>query len=206
TATFTVSTSAVSASTAVTISAAYAGTTRTATLTVNPATPPPVTLSALALNPTSVTGGTQSSTGTVTLSRAAPSGGAVVALSSNNTFTARVPASVTVAAGATTASFMVSTSAVTAPTTVAISAAYGGTTRTATLTVNPVALPTVASMSLNPSTVVGGLQSSTGRVTLSAPAPAGGARVALTSSSFAASVPSSVTVPAGATSATFPVN
>ncbi len=112
----------------------------------------------------------------------------------------------TVAAGANTASFIVSTSAVTAPTTVAISAAYGGTTRTATLTVNPVPLPTVASMSLNPSTVVGGLQSSTGTVTLSTPAPAGGARVALASSSFAASVPSSVTVPAGARSATFPVN
>ena len=206
TASFTVSTSAASASAAVTISAAYGGTTRTAALTVNPAPPPPVTLSALALNPTSVTGGTQSSTGTVTLSRAAPSGGAVVSLSSSNTFAARVPASVTVAAGANTASFIVSTSAVTAPTTVAISAAYSGTTRTATLTVNPVPLPTVASMSLNPSTVVGGLQSSTGTVTLSTPAPAGGARVALASSSFAASVPSSVTVPAGARSATFPVN
>jgi len=34
-------------------------------------------LSTLALNPTAVTGGTQSSTGTVTLSGAAPSGGAV---------------------------------------------------------------------------------------------------------------------------------
>jgi hypothetical protein len=43
-------------------------------------------------------------------------------------------------------------------------------------------------------------------VTLSAPAPAGGAQVMLSSSNGAASVPSSVIVPAGATSANFAVN
>jgi len=206
TASFTVSTSAVSAATAVTISAAYGGTTRTATLTVNPAAPPPATLASLSLNPTAVTGGTQSSTGTVTLSGAAPSGGAVVSLSSNNTGAARVPASVTVAAGATTASFTVNTSAVITSTTVTITAAYGGTTRAATLTVKPVLLATVASLTLNPSSVVGGLQSSTGTVALSAAAPAGGAIVALTRSNSAASVPASVTVPSGATTASFRVD
>ena len=205
-ATFTVATSAVTASTAATISASYGGTTKTATLTVNPAAPPPITLSSLSLNPTSVTGGTQSSTGTVTLSGAAPSGGAVVSLSSSNTGAARVPASVTVAAGATSTSFAVSTSLVTGSTAVTISASYGGATRTATLTVNPVPLPVLASLTLSPTSVVGGLQSSTGTVKLSGPAPTGGSRVTLSSSSFAASVPSSVTIPAGATSATFPVN
>ena len=70
----------------------------------------------------------------------------------------------------------------------------------------PHPLPTVASLTLNPASVVGGTQSSTGTVTLSAPAPAGGAQVLLTSNSGAARVPSSVTVPAGATSATFTVN
>ena len=206
TASFTVSTSAVSAATAVTITAAYGGTTRTAILTVNPAAPPPATLASLSLNPTAVTGGTQSSTGTVTLRGAAPSGGAVVSLSSNNTGAARVPASVTVAAGATTASFTVNTSAVITSTTVTITAAYGGTTRAATLTVKPVLLATVASLTLNPSSVVGGLQSSTGTVALSAAAPAGGAIVALTRSNSAASVPASVTVPSGATTASFRVD
>src|SRR6266699_997976 len=67
-ATFTVSTSVVTASTAVTISAAYGGATRTASLAVAPAPPPPATGSSLTLSPTSVIGGTQSSTGTVTLS------------------------------------------------------------------------------------------------------------------------------------------
>ncbi|PYT47751.1 MAG: hypothetical protein DMG44_17175 [Acidobacteria bacterium] len=167
-----------------------------------------LTLSSLSLNPTSVTGG-NSSTGTVTLSGPAPTGGAIVALSSNNTTAARVPPSVTVAAGATSATFTVSTSAVTASTTVTISAAYGGTTRSASLTVTPAAppAPTLSSLSLNPTSVAGGMQSSTGTVTLSGPAPAGGAQVALSSSNTgAARVPSSVIIPAGATSATFTVN
>jgi len=167
----------------------------------------PATLSALSLNPTSVTGG-NSSTGTVTLSGAAPAGGAIVTLSSNNTTAARVPSSVTVAAGATSASFTVSTSAVTASTVVTIAASFGGATRSASLTVAPASPPpiTLSSLSLNPTSVVGGTQSSTGTVTLSGAAPAGGAQILLSSSNGAASVPSSVTVPAGATSATFRVN
>lgn len=99
-------------------------------------TPAPVTLSSLTLNPSSVTGG-NSSQGTVTLSGPAPSGGTAVALSSGNTGVARVPASVTVAAGVTSASFTVTTSAVTASTAVTLSASSGGVTRTATLNVNP---------------------------------------------------------------------
>ena len=207
-ATFTVSTSSVAASTTVTISGTYGGATSSASLTVAPAPPPPPTLSSLSLNPTSVIGGTQSSTGTVTLSGAAPAGGATVALSSGNG-AASVPSSVFVPAGATSATFTVSTSAVAASTTVTISATYSGATRSASLTVTPVPpppLPTVSSLTLNPSSVVGGLQSSTGTVTLSGAAPAGGATVALSSSNGAASVPSSVFVPAGATSASFAVS
>jgi hypothetical protein len=206
TAMFTVSTSVVAGSTTVAISATYGSATRSALLTVTPASPPPATLSSLSLNPTSVTGG-NSSTGTVTLSGPAPAGGAQVALSSSNTTVARVPSSVTVAAGATTATFTVSTSAIAASTTVTISAICGGATRSASLTVTPVPPPppTLASLTLNPANVFGG-QSSTGTVTLTGPAPAGGAQVLLSSSNGAASVPSSVTVPAGATSATFTVN
>jgi len=207
-ATFTVSTSAVTASTAVTISAAYGGVTRTASITVAPAPPPAVTLSSLTLSPTSVIGGAQSSTGTVTLTGAAPAGGAQVALSSSNTAAARVPSSVTVAAGATSGTFTVSTSAVTASTAVTISAAYGGATRTASIAAAPAPPPpaNLSSLTLNPSSVIGGLQTSTGTVTLSAPAPAGGVTVALSSSNGVARVPSSVFVPAGATSASFTVN
>src|SRR3989454_926118 len=78
-------------------------------------------LSSIALNPMSVTGGSPS-TGTVTLSGPAPSGGAAVSLLSGNTAAATVPASVTVAAGASSVTFTVSTSAVTSSTAVTISA------------------------------------------------------------------------------------
>jgi hypothetical protein len=167
---------------------------------------PSLSLSSLSLNPPSVTGG-NSSTGTVTLSGPAPAGGAQIALSSGNIAAARVPSSVTVAAGATSATFTVSTSAVTASATVTISAAYSGVTRSASLTVTPAPPPppTLSSLSLNPTSVVGGLESSTGTVTLTGPAPAGGAQVLLSSSNNVARVPSSVTVPAGASSARFTV-
>src|SRR5467141_72880 len=204
-ATFTVSTSPVAASTTVAISAGYGGVTKTASLTVTPASPAAPSLSSLTLNPTSVIGGVQSSTGTVTLSGPAPTGGAQVALSSNNG-AASVPSSVAVPAGATTATFTVNTSVVAASTTVTISAAYGGVSKSATLTVTSPPLPTVSSLTLNPTSVIGGVNSSTGTVTRSGPAPAGGAQVVLSSNKGAASVPSSVFVPAGATSATFAVS
>lgn len=168
---------------------------------------PGVSISSLAVSPASVTGG-NSSTGMVTLSGPAPTGGAQVVLSSSNTTVAHVPASVTVAAGATSATFTVSTSAVAASTVVTISGAYGGVSRTSSLTVQPAPppAPTLTSLTLNPTSVVGGLQSSRGTVTLSAPAPAGGVQVTLSSSSGVASVPASVFIPAGASSASFTVS
>jgi len=94
------------------------------------------TLSSLAVNPTSVKGGS-ASTGTVTLSGPASSGGAVVYLTSSAS-AATIPASVTVAAGAANATFTVNTSAVTTSTPATISASYAGVTKTASLTVTPV--------------------------------------------------------------------
>lgn len=105
--------------------------------TTTPPPPPPpsaVTLSSLTLNPTSVIGGLESSTGTVTLSAPAPAGGATVALASSNG-AASVPSSVTVPAGATSATFTVNTSIVVVATSSTISASYNNTTLTATLSV-----------------------------------------------------------------------
>jgi hypothetical protein len=87
-----------------------------------------------------VVGGSPSQ-GTVTLTAAAPSGGAVVSLSSSNTAVATVPPSVTVPAGSTSAGFTVTTRSVTGSTSVTITAAYGGVTKTAALTVTPQAAP-----------------------------------------------------------------
>ncbi len=157
-----------------------------------------VALSSVTLNPAAVIGGT-SSTGTVTLTGPAPTGGAVVSLS-DNSGSATTPSSVTVAAGATSATFTVTTSAVTATTAVTVTATYSAS-RTATLTINP---PTITSVILNPTSVVGG-SSSTGTVRLTGPAPTGGAVVTLSDNSSSAQTPVNVTVAAGATSATFTV-
>jgi hypothetical protein len=109
--------------------------------------PGPATLSALTLSPTNVVGG-NSVQGTVTLTSAAPSGGAVVTLSSSNTAVATVSASVTVAGGATSATFTISTQTVTASSSVTISAAYGGVSKTATLTVTAQPPPTTDTVSI----------------------------------------------------------
>jgi hypothetical protein len=100
-----------------------------------PTQPTAAVLSTLSLSPTSLTGGA-SSTATVTLDGAAPAAGGFVTLSSSNTQAATVPPSVTVPAGATSATFTVSTSAVGSSTSSTISATYGGVTRSVPLTVS----------------------------------------------------------------------
>jgi hypothetical protein len=74
---------------------------------------------------------------TVTLANAAPAGGALVLLSSNDTGAARVPANVTVPGGARSTSFIIDTSTVINNTTVVITATYAGASMSATLTVTP---------------------------------------------------------------------
>jgi len=91
------------------------------------------TLNSVTVSPSSVVGGNPA-TGTVTLGAAAPSGGAIVALTDNSSAVA-TPNGVTVPAGSSSASFALTTSSVTASTTVTISAVHAGVTRTATLTV-----------------------------------------------------------------------
>ncbi|HEY6272836.1 MAG TPA: Ig-like domain-containing protein [Terriglobales bacterium] len=89
----------------------------------------------ITMNPASVVAGGVS-TGTVTLQNTAPTGGAVVTLSSSNPLVASVPANVTVPAGSTTATFTVNTNNVSNPTTLVISGTYVAT-NTTNLTVTP---------------------------------------------------------------------
>jgi uncharacterized repeat protein (TIGR03803 family) len=91
-------------------------------------------LAQLAFSPGYVVGG-QGSTGTLWLRGPAPSGGALVTLSSNSPTVASVPATVTVSAGAWTASFVVSTKRVTKTRAVGITASYNGAAVSAKLTV-----------------------------------------------------------------------
>lgn len=90
----------------------------------------------LTVAPTAVSGGT-SATGTVGFSGAAPSGGANVLLSSNMTGVATVPSMTTIAAGAFSKTFTVTTFAVASTQVVTLTASRSGFTATTTLTVNP---------------------------------------------------------------------
>jgi hypothetical protein len=199
---FFIETHPVSADTTVTISAALGAITLTRQLTVR-ATPSASSVTSFFLDPFEVTGG-NASIGTVVLNGMAPSGGAVVTLVSSNSTVASMPASVTVPAGSDRVSFSVQTSAVATSTTVTLNANFGGWAATS-LIVSPASAPvTLTSLTLNPTSVAGG-STSTGTVSLSAAAPAGGTVVTLSSNIAAASVPASVAVPAGATSATFTI-
>jgi hypothetical protein len=198
---FTISTPEVSSNQSSAITARHGGVSVTRTLSITSGPPPE--LSSVSLDPSSVPGGNPS-TGTVTLTSNPPLGGIVVELESSDPSVASVPSSVT--AVNSSASFQVSTTEVSSDTSVTITASANGVTRTATLTVtNPTSQPSLSALSLNPTSVEGG-SSSTGTVALTAAAPSGGASVALSSNNIWATVPSSVTVPAGATSATFTVS
>lgn len=123
-----VTTSPVAVKKTVTISATYAGLTKSATLTLKQPVPLSVTL-----NPTSVQGG-NSSTATLKLSGKAPAGGLQVTLISSNV-KATVPPNITVPAGSDTVDFTVNTVAVTASTTATITANANAVSKSAKLTI-----------------------------------------------------------------------
>jgi hypothetical protein len=162
-------------------------------------------LTAVSASPNQVVGG-NGATGTVTLTAPAPAGGATVSLGSASSAVG-VPASASVAQGATSTTFAITTSVVTSTTSTTLSASYAGVTKTTTFTVTPAAIASsLATLTLNRSSIVGGT-STTGTVTLTSAAPGGGATVTLTSSDGQlATVPPSVVVAPGATSASFPVS
>jgi len=169
-----------------------------------PSTAVPPALASIGASPASVVGG-GTATGTVALTAAAPSTGATIALSSASASVV-VPSSVNVPGGATSASFGITTTAVTTTTATSLSATYSGVTKTTTFTVNPPAVaPSLAGISVQPSSLAGGAQASA-TVTLTQAAPAGGVVVTLRSSNTkVATVPSSIVIPAGATTRTFTV-
>jgi hypothetical protein len=199
TATFSVTTKQVTAATTATITATENKQTTTSTLTINPYV---VLVSSVSVDSSSLVGGA-TTTGTVTLSNAAPSTGSVVTLKSSLT-NAKVPTSVIVPSGETSVTFNIATTAVSANKTATITATLAKSSATTNLTLTP---NTVSGIQLStPSTIGGSNVTVTGVVTLSTPATGTGIVVALKSSSTsAASVPSSVTVKAGQSSVTFTV-
>jgi len=158
------------------------------------------TVVSVTLNPDTLIGGA-TSTATVTLDSPAAAGGVTISLTSTNT-SAKVPATLPVSAGQTSATFSVATTDVDSQVVAFVSATLGTSTQKAALTINPVSLTSVG---LSPATTVGGYPVA-GTVTLSGPAPKGGVKVQLESSDSTVGVPSSVTVQEGQSSATFAVS
>ncbi len=163
-------------------------------------TPPLLALASI--SPASVVGGSRTQ-GTVVLGGPAPAGGAVVSLTSSNPALAfPLAATVTVPAGASSAPYSIATSAVITPTPVTITAVWNSVAQPAALTL--VAPYTLTGLSINPASQYGGFTVQ-GTVSLSGPADST-ATVLLSSSNTAlASVPASVTVPAGATGGNFTI-
>lgn len=190
-ATFPVTTSAVAVTTTVTVTATFGAVTKSDNMTVKAAA-----LASLSLSPTSVIGGAGIA-GTVTLNGTAAVDTTVTLSSANPAV--NVPASVLVPAGASSATFSATTSAVGANTTGAVTASLGTVTKSVNVTVKAA---TYVSFTLTPNPVVGG-NSVTGTVTMSGPA-AVSTTVTLTNANAHASLPAGpVTIPPGASSATF---
>jgi hypothetical protein len=163
--------------------------------------PTAVALASIVLSSSTVSGGTPV-TGVLTLTVAAPTGGAVVTLVSSSA-AAVVPASVTIPAGTNTFSFAITTTAVAASTT--ITATYATASQAATLTTTVVTTAALQSVFLSTGVSIAGVPVQ-GTITLTSPAPTGGLTVALASSSPLATVPATVVIPSGDTFQTFPID
>jgi uncharacterized repeat protein (TIGR03803 family) len=158
----------------------------------------PGPVASVSVQPASVNAGS-TSTGTVTLASPAPAGGRVVTLGAAQGQIV-IPATVTVRAGKTHASFPITTLSIGATATVRIYASVTGQgVRTVVTVVAPASL---SSYTIVPAGIRGG-GTATGTITLTGPAPAAGAVVTLSSSSSVAILPAKVTIPAGATSVSF---
>jgi hypothetical protein len=164
-------------------------------------TPISTTLAALTVADAAVVGGA-STQGGVTLTAAASQGGVVVTLASENA-ALTLPDSVAVAAGKTSATFPIGTSAMSSEVAVRITGALGDVSQSVTVRLMPANAPaTLASFVIDPNYFTGGLLT-TGWVTLTGPAPAGGFNVGISSSGADGRVPDSMTIADGETSGQF---
>lgn len=139
--------------------------------------------------------------GTINLGGPAPTGGATFELFSNNS-AATVPTTMTIPEGQTSANFTITTTPVAANAKPTINARYNGLVLQSNF---DLAAPLIQNVTATPQSQYGGVNIA-GNVQLTGPAPTGGKTVSLTSSNPArATIPASVSVPAGATSVGFTI-
>jgi hypothetical protein len=160
---------------------------------------PATIVSSVSCTPASINQGSTTSC-TVAISQAALT--AMTITLSSGSAAVSIPATASIAAGSNSATFTATASGASSqPVTVA--ATFGNSSVSTTVTVTaPVAAPALSGISCNASSLNSNA-SAPCSVTLSAAAGSGGATVMLASSSTALSVPPTVTVAAGATTATF---
>jgi len=197
TATFTATSSVVTSDTLVTVTASGTGITAgSGQITVR--TP---RVSGVTFNADNITAG-ETVTGTVNLQSAAPAGGLLVTLVNSDPTSLDCPASLTVPAGQTKATFAVTGKSVGAPTSVKVEGTPSFNEKSDTITVNP---SSIYITELYTSDFILGTITF-GTVRLSSPAPAGGYVVTLASLTTGLSVPATATVPEGETFANFLVD
>ena len=150
------------------------------------------------ISPVSVVG-SHNATGTIFLNRAAPSGGVVVSLQTDNSAVATVPATMTIPSGNQTGTFTISTKAQTSNSTATILANFGGTSllRDITATFTNLSNHVIT----NTNITSGNLFS--GTVTIHTAAGPQGVPVNLSSNNPNAVVPAQVIVTNGNTQATY---
>lgn len=192
-ATVTVTTIPVAEPTVVTITARAGTTEKVALLEVQPPS------AAVKISPNTITGG-NATTGTITLNGKAPAGGLTLTLSADDIHVG-VPATVTVSAGKTTATFAVTSTPVTVDTQVEIKCVNGDQSATSLVTLRPIS---PKSVTFSPASVRGGLGAQM-TVTLDAPAPATGVTLDVYATNSVVNVPATVTIPAGQAAVTVPV-
>ncbi|MEO8660385.1 MAG: LamG-like jellyroll fold domain-containing protein, partial [Bryobacteraceae bacterium] len=191
-ATFTATAATVTATQVVVVTAAFGTSSQTASLTITPS----MGLITLGCTPSIITSG-GTSTCTVTLNQAAKAATAVTL--SDNSSALTVPASVTVATGASSATFVATAATVTTSQVAVVTATMGTSSQSTSLTIAPAL--SLLTLGCTPSSVSSG-GTSTCTVTLNQAATAT-TPIAVSDNSSALTVPASVTVAAGATSATF---
>ncbi len=194
--TFSATTGTVSSTQTASVTASLNGVQQSTTVTVTVQVVP----SSLTCSATSVTG-PASTNCTITLSGPAPSGGAVVNVSSNNG-SVTVPSTVSIVFGQSSGSFTANAASVTSNQLAQLIASYNGTSQSFNLTDS--APLTLSSVSCSPSTL-GSNSTASCSVSLSGPASSA-VSVALASSAQALTVPGSVTISVGQTSSNFSVS
>jgi hypothetical protein len=197
TATFTATAGTISSGQIVVVSATLNGGSQSDAITLVV----PMVLSSLSCSPASLASGA-TSTCTVTVAQPGGAGGAVVSLASNSSALS-VPATLSIPAGATTATFTATAGTISSGQTAVVTATLNGSSQTASLTLTM--LTQVSSLSCIPASLASGAMS-TCTVTLTQSAGVGGATVALASSTPTLTVPASILVAAGNSTANFSAN